>query len=323
MMPLATIHLLLGLTAGLLALAVAGGVFALRLQRSQKRLAGRIELVTAGYIPVVAAAVATRRSARRTDESEHFLHRVLLWLAYDTAKPEQYLAQWWLVLPVSVILVRLMMILLLPLTGPVGLVLVPVGGFMVTRTFFLWNLKRRRQQLYMQFPDALAMIVRGVRVGIPVAESMRVIARESPLPTAPEFRRVADRVALGAVLDEALFDMAERNSLSEYRFFASAIGLQSQTGGALSDTLENLGDVIRKRLALRARGLALASEARTSIVILCGLPVVDGLVMFVLNPEYIERLFDNDLGKKVFAAAIVLFCVGLTTMQVIVKKSLS
>ncbi len=318
-----TMPLLLGLTAGLLALLVAGGLFALRLQKAQRRFAARVELVTAEYVPVVAAAVATRRSARRTDGTEHVLHRVLLWLAYDTTRPEQYLAQWWLVLPVGVIVARLGVQLLIPLIGSIGLVLVPVGGLLLTRQFFLWCLKRRRQALYSQFPDALAMIVRGVRVGIPVAESMRVIAREAPEPTAPEFRRVADRVALGAVLENALFDMAERNSLAEYRFFASAIGLQSQTGGGLSETLDNLGDVIRKRVALRARGMALASEARTSIVILCGLPVVDGLLMFLLNPAYIGRLFDNDLGKKVFAGAIVLFIVGLTSMQVIVKKSLS
>jgi tight adherence protein B len=99
--------------------------------------------------------------------------------------------------------------------------------------------------------------------------------------------------------------------------------LQAQTGGGLSETLENLADVIRRRVALRARAYALASEARTSIVILCALPIVTGIVISVLNPEYIAILFTTDSGRKVLAAAVISFSVGLAAMKYIVKKSLS
>ncbi len=96
-----------------------------------------------------------------------------------------------------------------------------------------------------------------------------------------------------------------------------------QTGGGLSETLENLAEVIRKRLALRARAYALASEARMSIMILCALPVVTGLVISVINPDYMRTLFHDPTGQKVLAAALISFSIGFGSMQIIVKKTLS
>jgi len=227
------------------------------------------------------------------------------------------------VLPTSLLLAWLGAQLVLPLLGGIALVAAPAVGVMLSRTFYKICNDRRRQALYLQFPDALAMIVRGVRVGIPVRESMSAVAREIPEPTAGEFRMVAERVSLGAAVEDALYEMAERNDVAEYRFFATAIGLQAQTGGALSETLENLADVIRKRLALRARGYALASEARASIAILCALPVITGLALSAINPHYIAQLFNNETGRKVFGCAVLSFATGLTVMRQIVKKTLS
>ncbi len=110
------------------------------------------------------------------------------------------------------------------------------------------------------------MIVRSVRVGIPVTEGIRTVAREAPRPTAQEFSLLADQIRIGMPIEEALRELATRNQLPEYRFFATALALQNQTGGGLAETLENLGDVIRKRVALKGRAHALASEARTSII---------------------------------------------------------
>ncbi len=322
MMDVALIHKLLLVTAVLLALAAVAAVAGLRVQRRQKCVLARIGVVTSAYARVAAPNEALR-SARIPLATRPLLHQVGRLFGYDASRAEHYPVKWWVVLPVSAVAARLMAQVAIPLIGWIALALVPVAALLICRAFYKYCTNRRRNALYMQFPDALAMVVRGVRVGVPVAETMRVIARESAAPTAGEFRLVADRVALGSPLDTALYEMAERNDLAEYRFFATSIGLQSQTGGALGETLDNLADVIRKRVALRARGMALASEARASIVILCSLPVVAGLAISVLNPEYIAGLFDNEAGQKVFASAILSFSIGLAVMRHIVKKSLS
>ena len=152
----------------------------------------------------------------------------------------------------------------------------PLVWVMLCRSFFNWSEQRRRNALYAQFPDALAMIVRAVRVGIPLGEGIRTVAREAASPTRVEFGLLYDRVAIGVTLEDALREMATRNNLQEYRFFTTALALQSQTGGGLSEALEGLADVMRRRLALQSRGNALAAEAKTSIIILASLPFVSG-----------------------------------------------
>jgi tight adherence protein B len=201
--------------------------------------------------------------------------------------------------------------------------IIPVAWVMCSRFAFHWSEQRRRNALYEQFPDALAMIVRAVRVGIPLGEGIRTVAREAPAPTGPEFALLYDRVAIGVTLEDALREMAERDQLAEYRFFATALALQSRTGGGLAEALEGLADVMRKRLALKARGLALAAEAKTSIMILASLPFVSGGALAVMNPDYIGRLFTDHGCEKVLMAAIVLLSSGLLVMRSMIRKALS
>jgi tight adherence protein B len=117
--------------------------------------------------------------------------------------------------------------------------------------------------------------------------------------------------------------MGDCNDLSEYRFFATTIALQAQTGGGLSETLENLADLIRRRLALKERAHALSSEARTSSLILGGLPVVLGLGLWALNPAYMSVMFNTRMGNNILAAAVLSLACGGLTMRAIIKKSLS
>jgi tight adherence protein B len=117
--------------------------------------------------------------------------------------------------------------------------------------------------------------------------------------------------------------MAERNELAEYRFFATALALQSQTGGGLTETLDTLADTIRKREAARKRGNALASEAKTSIYVLTALPLVTGVMLWMSNPDYINVLFVTHDGQKLLAIAVFMLCLGLFSMQQIIKRSLS
>ena len=117
-------------------------------------------------------------------------------------------------------------------------------------------------------------------------------------------------------------DCAARNRLPEYRFFATALSLQAQTGGGLTETLENLSDVIRKRVAVRNRAYALASEARTTTYILAALPVITGGMLALVNFGYISLLFTNSTGNMILGGAISMLCIGMFTMRTIISRSL-
>ena len=198
----------------------------------------------------------------------------------------------------------------------------PAVWVLLCRSFFGWAENRQRDKLLAQFPDALAMIVRSVRVGIPVMEAMRAVAREIPAPTGPEFDRLVNRVAVGGPLEDAILDMARRTGLPEYRFFATAVSLQNQTGGKLSDALDGLADVIRKRMALKSKGRAMTSEARASTMVLAAMPVVTGAGLWALNPKYMNVLADTATGHKIFGMAVLSLSIGLIVMRTIIRKTL-
>jgi tight adherence protein B len=206
--------------------------------------------------------------------------------------------------------------------GQVGWFALPILDILLVRTFLGWSSAKVSRTLLSQFPDALAMVSRSVRVGVPVNEAVRIVGRECQTPTREEFARAADQVAIGVDLETALLDMAERNDISEYRFFATALALQSQTGGGLTETLETLADTIRKRENARKRGHALASEARTSIYVLAVLPIVVGAMLFVVNPDYVGLLFTDSTGQMLLGVAVGMLISGLWVMQQIIKRSL-
>lgn len=189
-------------------------------------------------------------------------------------------------------------------------------------TFSMLN-QRRRTKLFVQLPDALGQITRSVRVGIPVVEAIRQVAQEAPEPTLTEFRAIADRLTVGIPLDQALAETAHRTGLSEYSFFATALALQARTGGGIAETLDNLADVIRKRVAVRARGYALSAEARTSAAILAAIPVVTTGILLLLNPNYALVLFTTPDGKLALGMALSMLVTGMIVMQIIIRRSLS
>ena len=192
-----------------------------------------------------------------------------------------------------------------------------------SRFLFAFFEHRRVRTLFRQFPDALSMIVRGVRVGIPVSDSIRAVAVESAAPTSSEFALLADELTIGVSLEDALRALASRNNLQEYRFFATAIALQHQTGGRLSETLENLAEIIRKRVAVRARGYALAAEARMSAMVLAALPFIAFGALLVLSPNYVMFFFNDRTGHLMLAGALGDITAGMLIMRLMIVKSLS
>ncbi len=317
------LHLLL---AGFALLIVVLGLCALLAMAERKRLRqfqARAALVVSPYVRVNQLATISRWRPTESPLVMRAVHRVGRLFGYHVERADQYPLRWWIVLGVALVLAHVVRELAVRLIGTPGQAALPIAWIMLCRAYFGGCEERHMRRLFEQFPDGLAMIVRSVRVGIPVTEAIRTMARESPQPTAEEFGKLADQVAIGVGLEQAMRDMAERNRLQEYRFFATAISLQSQTGGALTETLENLADVIRKRLALRARGHALAAEAKTTIFILAALPFVAGGGLAVIDPGYIGALFTDQVGQRLLAAAVMSLSTGIFVMRTMIRKSLS
>ena len=249
-------------------------------------------------------------------------NRVMLLFGVRTDQLDLYPGPWWLLLIAVGATATIGAALLSAVFGIFGWVAQPVLWVMISRTVFGMFAARRARVLYTQMPDALSMIVRSVRTGIPVAESLRIVGKESQQPTAVEFERVYNQLLIGQSLTEALVAMARRTEVPEYRFFAVALALQGQTGGSLTDTLENLGDVIRKRTAMRARAYALSSEARMTMMVLASLPFVAFCALLLIAPSYATVLFETVRGRRIMAAAVTSLVLGIGTMQFMIKKAL-
>lgn len=207
--------------------------------------------------------------------------------------------------------------------GPPGWLGSVLGWIALARWSFAAVHRRRADALYRQLPDALGMVVRAVRAGIPVVEALRTIGKEVPEPTGGEFRRLSDQLAIGIPFEEALRRLARRSSLPEYRFFAVALTLQNSAGGNLTETLDNLADVVRKRVATRQRGHALASQARASAYVLSAVPVFAACALLLINPRYVLVLFQDPRGNIVLAVAVGSLALGLSTMKAIIRRSLA
>ncbi len=304
--------------------AAALGVSAIAHEQNQRRhFRERLALVAAPYARVNPLAVMGRWSAGRSEPTERVIAAAARLFAYNPARADQYPLRWWVILGIALLAARAVAALVAIFAGQWSLLVIPVVWVMASRFIFKWSEQRRRNALYAQFPDALAMIVRAVRVGIPLGEGIRTVAREASAPTRVEFGLLYDRVGIGVTLEDALREMATRNNLQEYRVVSTALSLQSQTGGGLSDTLEGLADVMRRRLALKARGHALAAEAKTSIIILASLPFISGGALGVLNPQYMGRLFYDHGCEKLLLAAIIMLAGGLLVMRGMIRRILA
>jgi tight adherence protein B len=296
------------------------GLLVSQAEARRRKREQRVLDVVAPYRAIQEAGVLAFRPAPKKTTLTELVASVF---AFHPGKLDQYPVPWWVVLGVTFAAARVAAGLLSDVIGPFGIVSWPVVWIGLCRTFFGWVTSRRQELLVQQFPDALTMIVRSVQVGMPVLSAIAAVSREAPAPTSLEFARLVNQVSIGVPLDAAAADMAMRNDLPGYRFFAITLALQAQTGGGLSETLDNLADLIRKRLALRERGHALSSEARTSSMILGGLPVVIGLGLWAVNPDYMALLFTTSAGRAILGAAVLSLTCGGLVMRSIIKRSLS
>lgn len=311
------------IAAGLMLMGLASMAL-LRMQARQEQVRLRFARVVGPYQRSRASEAEVSTSGVGFAATSEGLGPFLAGLfGFDPALGEHYVLRWWVALAGTLVLAVAATKLGSGLAGNMAWFGLPVEWIVLSRGFFNWCRRRRQDKLFRQFPDALAMIVRAVRVGIPVTDSITAVGRELEAPTGPEFARLADELAIGMLLEDTLRAMAERNKLQEYRFFATALSLQSQTGGGLSETLENLADVIRKRVAVRQKGEALSAEAKMSSIVLASLPPFAAAGLWIMNSAYIVMLFTDPLGQKILAGAIFMLSLGIMSMKTLIRKSLS
>jgi len=177
-------------------------------------------------------------------------------------------------------------------------------------------LKRCRERLFVvRFPDAIDVVVRGIKSGMPLGDSLRVIATESPEPIRSEFRSILETQAIGVPLGEACAKLFERMPLPEANFFAIVIAIQQKSGGNLSEALGNLSRVLRERKKMKGKIKAMSTEATASAAIIGALPIAVMAVVYLTSPDYITLLWTDRLGKMMLAGSVVWMSVGIFVMK--------
>jgi tight adherence protein B len=188
-------------------------------------------------------------------------------------------------------------------------------GFGVPR-WTLAFLKRRRENKFIdELPNAVDVIVRGVKAGLPLSDCIRIIASETQEPVKSEFRQIADSQAIGVSLPEAATKLFDRVPLSESNFFGIVVTIQQKAGGSLSDALGNLSRVLRERRKMKAKIKAMSMEAKASAAIIASLPIAVMLLVWLTSPNYIELLWITPTGRVMLMCSAMWMGVGVFVMR--------
>lgn len=190
-----------------------------------------------------------------------------------------------------------------------------VGGLGLPRWFLGMARSRRQKKFTANFADALDVIVRGIKSGLPLNECLKIIAREGETPVKEEFQILIEGIAVGVDTDEGLRRMLRRMPLPELNFFAIVLAIQSKTGGNLAEALSNLSGVLRARRMMREKVSALSSEAKASAMIIGSLPPGVAAMVSVISPEYIAPLFTTSIGQLVLLGGISWMAIGVFIMR--------
>lgn len=182
--------------------------------------------------------------------------------------------------------------------------------------FILAQLRRRRIAKFVaEFPNAIDIVVRGVKAGLPLGDCLRIIANETSEPAKTEFRMVVETQAMGLSLGEAVDRLAQRVPVTETNFFAIVINIQAKAGGNLSEALGNLSRVLRERKKMKGKIGAMSMEAKASAAIIGIVPFVVVALLYVSSPSYVSLLWTTTHGKIVAGVAIAWMGVGVAMMK--------
>jgi tight adherence protein B len=180
-------------------------------------------------------------------------------------------------------------------------------------------INRRLNSFIAKFPDGIELIVRGLRSGLPVTETLAIISSEVPGPVGEEFKMITERIRIGKTMEDALQDTADRLNIPEFQFFCITLAIQRETGGNLAETLSNLADVLRKRAQMKLKIRAMSSESKASAYIVGSLPFVVFTLLWWINPDYIGQFFEDDRLIMAGLGGLVWMGIGVGIMAKMVS----
>ena len=177
-------------------------------------------------------------------------------------------------------------------------------------------IRNKRQEAFLaEFANAIDVMVRGIKAGLPVNDTLQVIASEAADPVAPEFQEVCDGQKIGITIEQGFERMFERVPLPEVNFLAIVIAIQAKTGGNLGEALNNLSLVLRDRKKMKAKIRSVSQEAKSSAMIIGCLPFVIMGGLYFLRPEYISILFTDELGRMMLTGCAIWMTIGILIMR--------
>jgi tight adherence protein B len=267
-------------------------------------------------------------SLRKTDSSIAQLDKVIKQLLPNPAKLRMRLARTGKEISLGVYVLFTLVALaigVLVVRHISGLAMGPsllVGGILgvfVPHVAIGFLIGRRKKKFLGNFPDAIDVLIRGLKAGLPAAESMRIVGSEMTGPVAEEFTRITDGLKMGGDFDDILWGAAERINLPEFNFFVITLTIQRETGGNLGETLENLSEMLRKRRQVKLKVKALSSEAKASAIIIGSLPFALFGILYMLNRDYVMMLFTHPKGPWLVGIGFAMQAIGIGVMAKLVK----
>ncbi len=189
------------------------------------------------------------------------------------------------------------------------------AGFGLPRWVLSFLKKRREKKFLAALPDAIDIIIRGIKAGLPLFESIKVVAADTPEPLRSEFKAIIDTQAVGMPLGEACQRLYERMPLPETNFFGIVIAIQSKAGGNLSEALANLSAVLRDRKKMASKIQAMSQEAKASAGIIGSLPPLLMMILYILTPEYISLLWTHSIGQIMLVGCLIWMSTGIFVMK--------
>ncbi len=192
-------------------------------------------------------------------------------------------------------------------------------GFGLPHVIIGRQIAKRTKKFGSLLPEALDLVVRGVRSGLPVSETMRTIAEEIADPVGSEFQRISDQMKIGVSMDEAMWATAKKLQIPEFNFLVISMSIQQETGGNLAEILENLSNMVRRREQMRLKVKAMSSEARASAMIIGSLPFIMCAIISFINPRYMSTLFVDPRGWIMIAIGLTSLAIGLFIMSRMVR----
>lgn len=203
-----------------------------------------------------------------------------------------------------------------------AIVALPLGcilGYVIVLSFVNHRIASYKTEFIKAFPEAIEMMIRGVKAGLDITRVIKLVAAEAKPPIADEFANISRRLDLGVSTDRVFAEKADELDIEEFRFLSVALILQIENGGQLAEILNNLIVLIRKRLELALKVRALSAEARLSAIVISALPFVFAFIMYFLNPSHVAELFKPGTGQTLLKVFCILFVSGIVCMSKVAR----